>query len=116
MSATAELARQKGQPSVQDLERAAEGINVNKFLVDQAGAHGLKVDFAQSITAGHIERTIEGASVINVSIHDGTKAILRSGMFGTKDNKKIPVLDVLVDGLWFRLVHFRKEGEELTLE
>lgn len=118
-SASKELARQQGKPSTEDLELAAEGVDVSNFLADVAGkqGQGLKVNFAEAITQGHVERSIEGASLISITVHDGTKAILRSGMFGTDSNQKIPVLDVKVEGLWYRLASFQKEeGNEITLE
>lgn len=115
-SASKELARQQGKPSVEDLELAAEGVDVSNFLCDVAGGHGLKVNFAEAIIEGHVERSIEGASVISITIHDGTREILRSGMFGTKDNQTLPAIDVKVEGLWFRLASFQKEGLNITLE
>ncbi len=115
-SAAKELRRQQGIPSVEDLALAAEGVDVSRFLVDVAERKGLKVDFAEAITEGHIERSIEGASLISITVHDGTREILRSGMFGTEDNQKLPVIDVKVEGLWFRLASFQKEGDEITLE
>jgi hypothetical protein len=114
--ASKELARQQGIPSIEDQELAAEGVDVSNFLVDVSGRHGLKVNFAEAITEGHVERSIEGASVISITISDSTKEILKSGIFGTKDNKTLPVLDVRVEGMWFRLASFQKHGEELTLE
>jgi hypothetical protein len=115
-SASKELARQQGKPSVEDLELAAEGIDVSNFLCDVAGKKGLKVNFAEAITEGHIERSIEGASLISITVHDGTKEILRSGMFGTDDNTVLPAVDVKVEGLWYRLNSMQKNGEEITLE
>jgi hypothetical protein len=115
-SAKKELARQQGKASTEDLELSAQGIDVSKFLTVEAQGHKVKVDFSACITEGYIERTMEGANVISVTIHDGTREILRSGMFGTNDNTKLPVIDVKVDGLWYRLASFQKNGFELTLE
>jgi hypothetical protein len=115
-SASKELKRQKGEPNLEDLELAAQDIDVSSFLIDVASRHKLEVDFAESIVEGHIERSIEGASLISVTLNDSTKAILRSGMFGTNTNEKIPALDVKVEGMWFRLASFQKSGDEITLE
>ncbi len=111
-----ELRRQQGIASPEDLELAAEGISVDSFLVDVAKKHGMKTNFAEAITEGYVERSIEGASLISVTVHDGTREILRSGMFGTDTNEKLPALDVKVEGLWFRLASVQKNEEELTLE
>lgn len=115
-SAHKELKRQVGEPPPEDIELAAEGIDTSNFMNDVVGAHGVKVNFAESITAGFIMRSMEGANFISITVHDGTRALIRSGIFGTSDNQTLPVLDVLVDGLWYRLAGFRKEGWELTLE
>lgn len=114
-AASTALVRQKGAASLEDAELAAEGVELDSFLLDVSSRHKLKVNLADSITEGYIERTMEGASVISVTINDGTREILRSGMFGTKDNKKMPVIDVRVDGVWFRLTEFDKNGHEITL-
>jgi NlpC/P60 family len=114
-TAVAAKARAQGE-SVEQADLAAEGIDVKSFLVDTSLAHGLKVNFGAAITSGSIERSIEGANTITITVHDGRKEVLRSGMFGTNDNQKLPVIDVLVEGLWYRLASFRKEGLELTLE
>jgi len=114
--AAKELSRQKGIAAPEDLELAAEGISVDTFLVDVAKLHHLKVNFAESITEGYVERSIEGASVISITVHDGTREILRSGMFGTDSNEKLPAIDVKVEGIWYRLASFQKNEEELTLE
>lgn len=114
-AANKELQRQKGEASDEDLERAAERVELDSFMLDVASQKGLTVNIAESITEGKIKRTMEGASTLSVTINDGTLEILRSGIFGTKDNKKLPTIDVKVDGLWFRLTEFDKEGYSLKL-
>lgn len=114
-AASTELTRQKGVASVEDLELAAENVQLDSFLLDAAARSKLQVSLVESITSGYVERTIEGASLISVTINDGTREILRSGMFGTTDNKKLPAIDVKVEGLWFRLSEFNKNGSELEL-
>jgi hypothetical protein len=61
-----------------------------------------------SIVGGELERTIEGASTLTLTVHDPRRALLQSGMFSY-------AIDVTLDALRFRLVKVGKQGDDLTL-
>lgn len=68
----------------------------------------LKTDVVGRIVDASIERTIEGASTLSVTILDEDRAVLNSGMLNSK-------LDVQIDGLWFRLASVDKSDDDLTI-
>ena len=55
-----------------------------------------------------VNRTIEGASTLTITLNDQERSVLRSGYLANK-------LDIQVDGLWFRLVKVQKTGDKITL-
>jgi hypothetical protein len=66
------------------------------------------VDVVQKIIDGDVERTIEGASTVSVTFLDPDSTLLNSGLLTSKT-------DIKVDGLYFRLAHVEKSGDDLTL-
>jgi hypothetical protein len=68
----------------------------------------LNARIASMVTAADLERTIDGASTLTLTVFDPDRRLLRSGIFGD-------VIDVELDGLWFRLVKVSKAGDTLTL-
>jgi len=104
-------------PRIEDDSRFAE------FLLDVQG-HGL--DIAPAITGASLELTIEGASVLEVTVDDTDRAIqnsrtLNQWAWGDNDfGEETWVIrgrnvDVRFDGVWYRLVNPRKAGSQLTL-
>lgn len=71
--------------------RRQSQLQVQNFIVD-AGA----------------ERTVEGASTITLTLSDPNQDIINSGMLTNKT-------DILVDGLYFRLAHVAKTGDDIVL-
>ena len=69
----------------------------------------LDTHLEQSITGGDIERTMTGASTLNLTVHDPEKSLLRSGIFDY-------ALQASLDRLEWRLVHVGKQGDDLTLQ
>jgi hypothetical protein len=62
----------------------------------------------EAVIDGTINRTIEGASTVELTVNDRYGYIRRSGMLGS-------AVDINLDGLWFRLVKVSKQGVNLTL-
>lgn len=62
-----------------------------------------------------VERTVEGASTLTLTIHDPEWALLASGIFDTDDDLRLDAIDVKLDKLWFRLVKVNPSGNTLTL-
>lgn len=131
-TAVEKLQRQTGRfrdPSV--TERGAELVDVNDFMIDVVRGSGADIDLAEAITDGYIERTMDGASVISVTVRDPMNTLLKSGIFGdgtffrfdvqspyrkvSPNKPQFRAIDVNVDGLWFRLAQVSKAGQNLTL-
>jgi hypothetical protein len=114
-----------------DNQSGSANVDVSSLLLDVARDHDLDFDIAPAITSGYIERTMDGATTLSVTIRDPRNALIRSGMFGDgtffRFDKETPyrdtvphkphfrAIDVRLDGLWFRLVQLQKQGPELTL-
>jgi hypothetical protein len=67
-----------------------------------------KYRFDESIIAGEVSRTIEGASTVTLTVNDQAGYIRRSGRLASR-------VDIKIDGLWFRLVKVQKSGNDITL-
>jgi cell wall-associated NlpC family hydrolase len=85
-------------------------LDVQTIVLDVVSrkVRGLDARITASITGGELERTIEGASTLTLSVHDPERALLRSGMFSR-------AIDVRLDRLYFRLVKVAKSDDDLTL-
>jgi cell wall-associated NlpC family hydrolase len=83
-------------------------VDLSQLVLDpkRKGVAGL--DIASSITAASVERTIEGASTVTITVRDRDRSLLRSGLLEQ-------VIDIRVDKLWFRLAAVNKQGDDLTL-
>ena len=87
------------------LELMGDDVDLSKFYI----ALGNKdYNIKGAIEDIEVERTIEGASVITVTLIDRDRKLLRSGVLGHH-------LDTEIDGLFFTLVSVSKQGDELTL-
>lgn len=91
---------------IKQLEGVREDIDLESFNIKVGGRTVLNL--REHITDGNVERTIEGASTITVTVADPEGAILRSRHLGRTS-------DVKIDGLWFRLVKKTKTGNALSL-
>jgi len=58
----------------------------------------------------NVNRTIDGASTVDLELNDYDRSLLRSGALNAR-------LDIEIDGLWFRLVHVSRDAgsDNLTL-
>ena len=86
-----------------------------EFLHDTIDADELRLvtkgrtfELSESIIAGEVHRTIEGASTLKLTVSDYYGKIRNSGMLGAE-------VDIKLDGLWFRLVAVSKSGNDLEL-
>lgn len=100
---------QGSSPRVTQQELLGKDIDIDKFkLVIQNTINPFGKNVADRIVSADITRTVQGASTLNVSILDQDRELWQSGNFGSK-------VDVLVDGLWFRLADISKQGDILGL-
>ena len=84
----------------------ATDVELKSFSIALKGSASLSVEDA--ILDGNISRTIEGASTVTITLLDRDREIFRSGRLTEK-------ADIMIDGLWFRLVNVQKRGDTLTL-
>lgn len=104
-------ARQKIEESVLDPKAAAglQGLgdlDLEKLVLNLRGV--LPLDVVDNVTDVTLERTIEGASTLTVSLVDDDREILRSGRLARG-------LSINVDGLWFTDVQVRKSDKNLDI-
>src|SRR5262245_21163515 len=83
-------------------------VNVSSLVLNPVNPALKNTELVDAITDGNLERTIDGASTLDLTVHDPRRSLIRSGLFGYQ-------LDVQLDKLWFRLVKVNKNGDDLTL-
>lgn len=66
----------------------------------------LNIDIVRAVTGGEIERTIEGACTLTLTVHDPKLDLLKR----IEDD-----MDVRVDRFWFRLARVTRDGSTVTL-
>ena len=64
--------------------------------------------FDEAVIEGRVNRTIEGASTVNITVNDHYGSIRKSGRLAS-------TVDIKIDGLWFRLVKVAKTGDEVAM-
>lgn len=90
-----------------NLRKAASDVDLSAFNLEMRNKAGIKL--VSAITDATIDRTIDGASTLTVTVEDdNARTIQLSGKLGRK-------VDVNVDGLWWTLVSVKKAGRQLTL-
>jgi hypothetical protein len=89
---------------------AAADVNVGALVLDVATKHlslpGIPID--TRITDGSIDRTMEAASTLTLSVEDSRRDLLRSGIFSQQ-------IDLELDNQWWRLTAISKSGTQLDL-
>lgn len=90
------------------IQRGAMGTDVDVEAFSLLLSSTFKTNLVDRIVDGSIERTIEGASTLSITVSDDDRSLLNSGMLSSK-------LDVQLDGLWFRLAGLDKTDNELVL-
>lgn len=88
------------------LQLMGKDVDLEAFNLQMRGVVG--ADLLAAITAADVDRSIEGSSILTVSVQDHDRKLLRSGrLHGAQD--------VQIDGLWFRLSAISKGGDSLRL-
>lgn len=100
-----------------ELHALQRDVDLQSFVLRPLQKDLPKIDVRESVLDGTITRTIEGASDLQVTVHDFNLDILHSKILTngvTRRGRLIP-FDVKLDGLWFRLTKVTKDGLDLTL-
>jgi hypothetical protein len=92
--------------------RSEADLDVTSFVLDTTGK--LDPHIEQAIVDGEVERMIDAASTLTVTVHDPYRSLLKSGLFGSAGSGLSPI-DVKLDSLYFRLVKVSKADTDLTL-
>jgi hypothetical protein len=100
------LERSKLDPAEKQREMMGNDIDLAKLLIYFKSV--IKFDAIERVTDIVVERTIEGASTVEVTLNDYDRSILRSGVLHSG-------LDIEISGLWFRLVKIEKQSDSLIL-
>lgn len=106
VTAVQKLERSQLSPHTVQRELMGDDLDLESMLVYLKSK--IKFDAIDRVIDVNVERTIEGASTVEVVLNDGDRAILRSGLLNNR-------LDIEMDGLWFRLVKVAKQDDHLTL-
>jgi hypothetical protein len=106
ISARRRLELSQIDPKAVQRELMGEDVGLEAFKTYFSGK--LQIDIGDRVTAVSISRTIEGSSVLSVTINDWTREVLHSDRLGK-------YLDVQIDGLWFRMTEVEKQGDDLIL-
>jgi len=95
---------------VSALPKSEIDLDVARIVLDTVNRKLKSMDarIDGSVTDGTLERTMDGASTLTLTVHDPKRILLRSGVFSTQ-------VDVSLDKLFFRLVKVGKSGDDLTL-
>jgi hypothetical protein len=107
-------ARAKKRKPPMHLTLSGDDIDVEKFVLDAFGKYVPDVNVADSITDGEILLTIDGAPQVTVTVHDPDRYMIKSGaLWDSKGHLR--ALDVELDGIYWRLMAFRKTGDDMSL-
>lgn len=114
-TAVDELLLQQGLgPPVRGLEALTEDVSLDKFILDVVKDGVPDIDVASAVIDGTVNRTIEGASTVEMVVHDGGREILKSGIFSSEKGT-LRTIDAELDDIWFQLASVRKSGNDLRL-
>lgn len=80
------------------------------FIFPKAKSYKLKLDILNALTGAQIERTIEGASTLTLTLSDPNQALLLSGIMDTNRDGKPENVEVQVHDNWYRLVSWALDG------
>jgi hypothetical protein len=89
----------------------ASDVDVGAVALQIVGAKlgkGSAIRVEGRITDGRLERTMDGASTLTLTLDDHDRALLRSGALSQQ-------IDLNLAGEWWRLVQVSKQGDTLTL-
>jgi hypothetical protein len=106
VSAKKLLQRQRGHEEPE--ENPTSGIEISSFLMDVVHDTHLDINVAGLITGGHIIRTMDGASHIDVTVRDPNRILLNSGILSK-------TVDLTLNSRHFRLAQNQKQASELPM-
>ncbi len=86
--------------------RGMSDVDVDSVLLQVQNK--TQIELRNVVTDITLERAIDKASTVTVSLVDSKRTLLNSGIWTSK-------IDIKVDGLWFRLVQIKKTGEKINL-
>lgn len=112
MSVTAAAQLQPSRLSNQ-LETFNADVDVAALNLGAAGKASFPL--LERITEAAITRTIEGASTVAITANDYDRKLLDSGFIGPVSPDPRKGFDIELDGLWFRLWLWSKDGDSLKL-
>lgn len=76
-------------------------------------------NLAGSLKDATLERSLEGASTLTLSVHDPDYVLINSGIFDVDRNRRLDPLEIKLDGLTWRLVKVNPQwgatGNEVEL-
>src|SRR5215831_17157504 len=85
--------------ALSQLELMGSDVDIETFKLKMSA--GIGIDISECLTAASVDRTIEGASTLEVTMLDRDKKLLQSSRLHSRN-------DVEIDGLYFRLVKVSK--------
>jgi hypothetical protein len=83
-------------------------VDVGAVMLQVAGNKLGRLRVDQRLTDGRLERTMDGASTLTLTVDDTDRALLAAGVFDKQ-------IDLQLLGEWWRLVQVAKQGDTLTL-
>lgn len=97
---------QLSQLKLTQLELMGQDVDLDAFKLEMWKV--MPIDIISRITDANVERTTGGASTFQVDVDDAHRDLLRSGYISKQ-------VDVEIDGLWWRLTQFKKNGDAISL-
>lgn len=100
--------------SDEEMELLQSDVDLRLIILDTVarGVPNLKIQ--DSIISGEVNRTVEGASQLTLTIHDLGREIVESEVLQSEDGR-LRAIDLEIDGLVFRLTKLSKSGDDLNL-
>lgn len=95
-----------------NVNEAAADVLLNALMLDGGS---LDIDVIGNTTSADVERTINGASTVTLTVHDKDRQLDKSGILAREVDLLLPYPDVQVPQLAFRLVQVRKTGDDFKL-
>lgn len=89
-------------------------IELKNFLLQTVDKKVADIDVDEHIVAGEVTRSMDG-SELSVTVHDFAREIVKSNLL-TDSKKQLRAIDVNLDGMWFRLISWTKQGPDLSLK
>lgn len=103
---TARQKLERSQLKLDQQELMGKDVDLDGFYVRLSAATGIQM--IDNVMSADVERTIDGASTLTVTIADADGNLLNSKLLHNR-------CDVQVDGLWFRLCKLGRTAGQLTL-